>query len=340
MSIVARRTLDPTSIRDWLPAPKPRVQHPAVAGDERETASRIIAVLLSSRFRKGSVASMRADAFVARHYARVVARVRGAEPVQLTLVAFPFKVPNPLKVGSRALPDLAEVAALRMLEHLDLAVRAVYAPGIEVVIIHDGAYIADAFGVSLDEADAYADYFRSLVRITGADAFVDCVDLIDLLPTQSGNGADPAALPRDPTAFQKTLGMLNVRWVQRESLPRVYEQVREGDPATFTGEAAALHAQVRRSMERYAACDDVLHRFDPRPCVFPEAIHATTKPQPGRLALWLVRRGRSLLPWHGVGVLDEHGRVEVRYAAEVEAGDDYRPVFLEGETSPFFYERV
>ena len=74
--------------------------------------------------------------------------------------------------------------------------------------------------------------------------------------------------------------------------------------------------------------------------MFPEAIHATTKSQPGRLALWLVRRGRALLPWHGVGVVTETGRIDVRYAADVEASDRYRPVLLEGESTPFFYAHV
>ena len=60
----------------------------------------------------------------------------------------------------------------------------------------------------------------------------------------------------------------------------------------------------------------------------------------GGLALWLVRRGRALLPWHGVGVMGETGQIEVRYAEEIERRGAHRPVFLSGETTPFFYERV
>jgi hypothetical protein len=322
-----------------------------VAADcQGDAAKRVLAVLLRSRFRKGSLESMDADEFVARHLDRVAARVNRSEPIQLTLVGFPFKVPNPLKVGARALPDLAEVAALRTLERIHLDVRDVYPPGIEVVILHDGTYIADAFGVPMHEANEYRDYFGWLLRATGTDAFIRCEDLMRLLRTHWGGaglaaapgsaaqGSTPRAGDAEAVAFRKTLGMLNVRWVRRESLPGVYEMVQEGDPASFTGEAATLYAEVRRSMERYAFCDELLHRCDPRPCAFPEAIHATTKPQPGRLALWLVRRGRALLPWHGVGVVDATGRIEVRYATEVEARSEHRPVFLKGETTPFFYE--
>jgi hypothetical protein len=343
MSRVAPRTLDSAAFRETLVTAKPPVRARTIALDGCDPVKTILSVLLSSRFRKGSLSAMDAEEFLAQHRDRVAARVARNEPVQLTLVGFPFKVPNPLKVGGRTLPDLAEVAALRALELLNLEVRDVYPPGIEVVILHDGAFIADAFGVSQQETCDYTDYFRWLVQATGTDAFIRCEDLVCLLRAHRSEGSGVAA-PHGgagdniAASFRKTLGMLNARWVQSEMLPGVYDAVREGDPASLTGEAAALYSQVLRSMERYAVCDDILHRFDPRPCAFPEAIHATTKQRPGRLALWLVRRGRALLPWHGVGVLDQGGRIEVRYAAEVEDGGEHRPVFLQGESTPFFYE--
>jgi len=117
--------------------------------------ARILSVLLNGRFRKGSLTAMDAERSMARHRDRVAARVSRNEPVQLTLVGFPFKVPNPLKVGDRTLPDLAEVAALMTLERLHLDMQEIYAPGIEVVILNDGAYIANAFSVLLGETYEY-----------------------------------------------------------------------------------------------------------------------------------------------------------------------------------------
>lgn len=338
---VARRTADSTTIRDLLsPTIQPRARPTVMSGGENEIARTIIAMLLRSRFRKGSLAAMDADCFVARHVDRVAARVARNAPIQLTLVGFPFKVPNPLKVGPRTLPDLAEVAALRTLERLHRDVRDVYAPGIEVVILHDGTHIAEAFGVPLREAREYSDYFLWLLEATGTDAFIRCEDLARLLPTPtSSRQIAPANATHDDAAFRKTLGMLDVRWIRTENRAAVYRQVQENVPSSLMGEAASLYRQVRRSMERYAECDEVLHHFDPRPSLFPDAIHATTKTRPGRLALWLVRRGRSILPWHGVGVLSERGRIDVMYAAEIEARGNHRPVFLNGENTPFLYER-
>ena len=52
-------------------------------------------------------------------------RVRANQPVQLTLMAFPFKVPNPAKVGSRRLPDLAELAALVRIHQLNTKIKSI-----------------------------------------------------------------------------------------------------------------------------------------------------------------------------------------------------------------------
>jgi pyoverdine/dityrosine biosynthesis protein Dit1 len=275
--------------------------------------------------------------------------VRRAQPLQITLIGFPFKVPNPLKVGPRMLPDLAEVAALAALARLHQAVQAVYPPGLEIVIIHDGTYIADALDVPLSHARTYADYFGWLVRATGTDAFIRCADLAELMRTHGSGrgGSEGVGTDRTPpsvvrthaqaVAFRKTLGMLNVRSIPAGTLSAAYQATLSGDNASLTGDAATLPMRAWRAMEQYEACDTLLHRFDPRPRAFPEAIHATTRSQPGRLALWLVRRGRSVLPWQGVGVV-RGDRVEVRQAVDIQESSAYRPVFLEGETTPFCYE--
>jgi hypothetical protein len=83
--------------------------------------------------------------------------------------------------------------------------------------------------------------------------------------------------------------------------------------------------------------DAVIHRFDPRPVAFPDAIHTTTRRQPGRLALWLIRRGQGLLPWHGVGAIDTDANPRVMLARDVAKQPELRPMFLPGETTPFCF---
>ena len=92
-----------------------------------------------------------------------------------------------------------------------------------------------------------------------------------------------------------------------------------------------------QAMIAYRVKNAIIHRFDPRAAAFPDAIHATTRVQRGRLALWLVHRGSSLLPWHGVGAIDGSGRARVMLAEQVAAHPDMEGVNLPGEDTPFYY---
>jgi hypothetical protein len=105
-------------------------------------------------------------------------------------------------------------------------------------------------------------------------------------------------------------------------------------------EHAELDARVEAAMVEYRTFDLLVHELDPRSRHFPLAIHATTQERPGRLAIWIVQRGRSHLPWHGVGAVDEHGKVRVGPLSEFAAAGGYEPVCLAGEDTPFLYRRT
>lgn len=304
------RVIDGDWLRAWVADGREQTARPS-CGD---TTDDVLRVLLSSRFRKGSLRGMDVDAFVTRARPALSARVGRGEPVQLTVIAFPFKVPSPDTVGPRRLPDLAEAAALRRFVALDAAVRSVYPPGIEVVVIHDGTYIAECLGVPVSDACAYAGYFARMAQRAGLGSLVRSVHLVDLLPSEARDLVSDATscAPVDPSLVRKTVGLVDSQ--------------RVGD--------------VERAARRYAALDALRRRFDPRPVWFPNAIHVTTAMRPGRLALWLVRRGDSVLPWYGVGVLDGRGRPSVKSLRDVDPAGGCEPVYLEDETTPFCYMRV
>ena len=306
--------LDADGLRAWIVDGHDAAVRPS-CGD---TTDDVLRILLSSRFRKGSLEAMDVDAFVARARPLLDATVRRGAPVRLTVVAFPFKVPNPDAVGSRTLPDLAEAAALRRFVALDAAVRSVYPPGIEVVVIHDGTWIGPCLGVAVEHACAYTEYFARMVDLAGLGSLVRTVHLLDVLPHEArelGSScvrADGDCSIVDPSLVRKTLGLLDVQKVE----------------------------DVERAARTYAALDAIRRRFDPRPVLFPDAIHVATGMRPGRLALWLVRRGDSMLPWYGVGVLDARGHASVKPLRHVERVGGYEAVHLDGETTPFCYTRA
>lgn len=274
--------------------------------------------------------------------------IHSDRPVQLTLMAFPFKVPNRAKVGSRRLPDLAELAALVRFHALNSKVKSIYPPGLEIHIIHDGSYIAGVFGVAIEEVRRYEEYFGRLVRALGADRFLrlhdlerlwaSCADLARSRPTRHDTTRVAWTVKREWTnRFCKTLGMMNLRNLPMEEVCRLLDCASVGYLPPEYGE---LEQSVRAAMLRYWECDSILHTRDPRPVCFPDAVHVTTQCRPGRLAIWLVNRGNSLLPWHGVGVIRRKGEWSVALARDVVRNSSYQPVFLEGEDTPFFYREV
>ena len=88
-------------------------------------------------------------------------RINRGLPIQLTVLAFPFKVPNPAKVGARRLPDFAELAAIRHCCALGATIQDIYPPGLEIHILHDGLFIAEVFGIEREEVRQYETYFTT-----------------------------------------------------------------------------------------------------------------------------------------------------------------------------------
>lgn len=313
-------------------------------------AERLLDLLTSSAVRKGSLEKMQFS-LCFPDLLRTIGRCVDADrPVQLTLMAFPFKVPNAAKVGPRRMPDLAELIALARLDQLNAKAKSIYPPGLAIHIIHDGSYIGPVFGVPVEEVRSYESYFARMVRAVGMDRFIHFYDLqaLDVRlfdPKQHEAQLSESMLEgwrSSPNSeewkdrFNKTLGMIDLRNLPTSEVCRLLDHAaNEGLPPEYRD----LEQHVCNAMLRYYARDALLHACDPRLTCFPDAIHITTQCRPNRLAIWMVKRGRSLLPWHGVGVVDRKRTWRVVLAREILWDPSYRPVFLQGEDTPFFYQQ-
>jgi hypothetical protein len=314
-------------------------------------AERLLALLTSSAVRKGSLEKMQFSRCFPDLLGAIRRCVHADKPVQLTLMAFPFKVPNMAKVGPRRMPDLAELIALVRLDHLNARTKCIYSPGLEIHVIHDGSYIGPVFGVAVEEIRLYESYLAQLIRAVGMDHFVCLHDLQALPGVRLGDAEQQEAQLHgsmqdwrhsSPNSeewkdrFSKTLGMIDLRGLAISEVCTLMDHAaRGGLPPSYVD----LEQQVRIAMLRYHVRDSLLHARDPRPVCFPDAIHVTTQCRPGRLAIWMVGRGRSLLPWHGVGVVDRNAGWRVALARDVLWDPSYRPVFVQGENTPFFYQQ-
>jgi hypothetical protein len=317
-------------------------------GNIEDIAERVLAVLLSSTYRKNSLTAMQLPQCAPAMISSLARCIRRDSPIQITLLAFPFKVPNPAKVGARALPDFAELAAIRHCLKLNAAIRRIYSPGLQCHILHDGLLIADVFGIQNGEVLQYQTYFSKLVAMEASDV-IHCHNF-SALQTQNAldwsNSIDELQFTAERwfrqacgtaewiTAFRKTLGMINLR---DHSAKAVVNLLRHSTVGRLPVGWEDVEQRVHKAMIQYRVADAVIHQYDPRPLHFPDAIHATTQERVGRLALWLVRRGQSLLPWHGIGCIDDRGRPMVSYAIEVSDRKDYRPLFVDRENAPFVY---
>jgi hypothetical protein len=317
-----------------------------------DAAERIFSILISSSYRKNSLARMKLAQCGHEMLSTLRQCTKRGSPVQLTLLAFPFKVPNPVKVGQRQLPDSAELAAIRHLAMLRDSIQSVYPPGLEFHILHDGSLIANVFGIDLEEVRQYELYFADLVTKAAASDFIRCHDFGAL---QRQNAPDPrSSITRLQSAaelwwresrgttqwrrsFQRTLGMINLREFPASTVAALMEY---GALGSLPREYETVERRVHRAMEQYHIQDAIIHHFDPRPYCFPDAIHTTTQDRPGRLSLWLVRRGRSLLPWHGIGCFDDRGRAQVIHAVDVFDRPNYRAEFIAHEETPFAYRKL
>ena len=200
--------------------------------------------------------------------------------IQITVLAFPFKVPNPAKVGARKLPDFAELAAIHQCLKLRTAIQRIYPPGLEYHILHDGPLMANVFDVEMDEVRAYEAYFSKLVEMLAPD----CVCCHDFGELQLRSLLDPSGSIEElrfnaerwfqenrgtaewTTAFRKTLGMINLRELPVEP---VADLLRHATIGRLPSEWEHIEHRVYTAMVRYHVADAIIHQFDPRPSCFP-----------------------------------------------------------------------
>ena len=97
------------------------------------------------------------------HLPRVLAAVKSKKPVTFVLPAFPGKSPNLAKVlGS--LPDMAEYLALQFLQKLCDQIKAIYAPGAEIVLCSDGRVFSDVVGIEETDITNYQQELENIIR--------------------------------------------------------------------------------------------------------------------------------------------------------------------------------
>jgi len=96
------------------------------------------------------------------HKVKLQASIDEGEPIQMVLPAFPAKAPNEKKVLGKD-PDMAEWLALSSLRELCEEIRALYPPGVELIICSDGQVFADKVGVDDQQVKLYLEKLSEML---------------------------------------------------------------------------------------------------------------------------------------------------------------------------------
>jgi pyoverdine/dityrosine biosynthesis protein Dit1 len=142
----------------------PRATEPQVGPETTtiaDTAERILALVL----RYGNCLDA-SRARGERHLPKILRALRGGDPIDLVLPAFPAKSPNREKtLGS--LPDYAEVLGLERLQKICDEIRTLHAPGARVLVCSDGRVFSDLVLVSDEEVSEYGRAVRCMIQDLG-----------------------------------------------------------------------------------------------------------------------------------------------------------------------------
>lgn len=312
----------------------------------------IFDVLLSSKFRKGALNPGDKNMYYELYKDSIERRIRAGLPIQITLLGAPFKNQNPIKNNRRTLPDMAEVGFMLKMYEMQVSIKKVYEPGIEVVLIHDGVYYAEPCNIPIEDALKYREYFRNILTDVPDFSFIISHELTDLLAhagidekQYSKKASDMARQWMQSADYRHEVAAAYKRAIcsicpddhMREQYIRSLREYLEKGSVTDS----KIHELILRAVYLYKKKQTVIYTMrDPRKELFPDAIHASASRHEGKLPLWLVKRGKALLPWHGVGVVYDSASICVEYEEDVCHSKKFHPIFLEGERSPFFYSEI
>jgi len=270
------------------------------------------------------------------------------EPIQFVAMAFPYKVPNPVKTGRRRAPDAGEALMLRRFQAVLDAVRLAYPPGGHLTILEEGI-LGRCQGV--DPADIAA-YRAGIPQITDVAGVSDIgYHSLDDMGTRIEDFEARWYFEAERLRRLWDEGEPEIRRGYAEANPgeRTTVPTRSYEPATLI---AALDPDQTDSALRYVReyLDLVAHRqfFAYRAllnlrdasgyleAIAPHALKLTVSPKPENLAVIPVNRWTGILPYHGATVhspgADQPWTIE--YHAALGDMGDVEAVHLEGDVDP------
>lgn len=277
---------------------------------------------------------------------------KAGQPIPFVSMAFPYKVPNPLKT-ERLAPDMGESLMLRRLAAVLDAIERVYAPGGVLTILEEGI-LGRCQGVPPDRIAAYRAGIANAMTVAAVDpkrvTFHSLDDMGSVIPNfearwiheqerlrELWQQGDPAI--REAYAVTTAASRTSVPTIDYEPqvLAAAYDASQTDSalryPRDFIDKVSHRQFFAYRSLLSLRDSTGYLHQLRPY------ALKLTVSPKPENLAVVPVNAWTKILPYHGVPVLLADGRWDIAYRAAMGTLGRVEALSLEGDpdAAPFAY---
>ncbi|MED1302217.1 hypothetical protein BK704_19470 [[Bacillus thuringiensis] serovar konkukian] len=279
-------------------------------------------------------------------------------PLEFILPSFPFKVGNPIKAMRNA-PDMAEVLCLSRLYEICLVIQHVYPPGAKFIIISDGQIYHNIFGATLYEALYYKENSIQMIYSLGFEDKLEMIDMQDLI-NQRKQEFDDCRNQLRPVFEEwwsqkdkdlKILSLINATTINinmnnvindliqvtTKDMMHTFDEI--GHIQYIKKVREEIYIQANKAAFEFSLFLYTLKELDLVLAAYPNAIRATVHPKPKQWGIHLVNKESRIFPWHGVAYKKKNGQWRIKL--EYELIRNYSvPVYINGESSPFYYEEV
>lgn len=277
-------------------------------------------------------------------------------PIQFVAMAFPYKMPNPIKTGERLAPDAGEALMLRRFQTILTAIQRHYEPGARLTILEEGI-LGRCQGVDPREVRAYRDGIDSVRAASGINEseidFHSLDDMIERVPNFEARwyfeqerlrglweAGDVAMREAHDAVYPGQRSSVPVREYDGEVLVRAYDPQQKGSELRYAREW--FDAIAHRQFFAYRALLNVRDASGFLEEIRPRALKLTVSPKRGNLGVIPVNGWTHILPYHGAPVLQEDGRWTIDYYGSLGARGEMTAMHVEGDAdaAPFAYREM
>ncbi len=322
--------------------------------NQKTLAEKILHIITSGRYRNGMLETIKLEKYGPVMLGKIQACIDKRSPIEIVLPAFPFKVRNPIK-STRGDADLAEVGAFLKFYEICLQIQRIYPEGAVFHIFHDGHLYYKSFLHEKSDADRYLKTLRLFLKKLDLERYINLLDASKELEkirdfeqtrteaqNQLQNLWDKEKLNNERVAriIQSAKANVNLSDIPYHTL---YD-ITTLESWDLSPAERAIKEKINRSAElcafEYMVTQLALEKTNFFETIKSRALRATVHPKEGQIGLYLVKRKTHLLPWMGVGILKSDGNISVRYESEVIDSGKYYPVYIKGQSSPFYYKEA